>query len=392
MHTLVITNDFPPTFGGIETFIAELVGRFPPDQVTVLASTRAPFTPEETARADSSLPYQVVRHPDRTLWPTKKVAAFAAQVARDVRADAIWFGAAAPFALMARELTRRVEVGRTVATTYGHEVWWAAAPGARQALRRIGDSVDVVTYLTDYTGRRIAGAFSPAARARMVKLCAGVAFPAADAVRSPAAAARARAALALGDGPVVLCVSRLVPRKGQDRLIQGWPKVAAAHPEARLVIAGTGPYEAKLRAMAAASPAADSIVLAGRVEDARLAELYAAASVFAMPCRSRLFNLEVEGLGIVYLEAQAAGVPAVAGDSGGAPDAVLEGKTGFVVDGRGWRPVTARVAELLDDRERAAAMGAAGREWVRQEWGWQGRYETLAALLHPSPFPVRTGS
>ncbi|MDR1634808.1 MAG: glycosyltransferase family 4 protein [Bifidobacteriaceae bacterium] len=430
MHTLVITNDFPPNTGGIETFVAEMVNQFPPDEVTVLASTRAPFTAEQASRADAALPYQVVRHPARTLWPTRSMARFAAAIARGVQADAIWFGSAAPFALIARELSRRLGGVRIVATTHGHEVWWAAAPGTRQALRRIGDSVDVLTYLTDYTRQRIAKALSPAAAARMARLPGAVCLPAADAVRPPDsvpsagphpgaasanqegapsvaadAASPAPAPLTPGlpkaelsmpapapspdgagareDGPVVLCVSRLVPRKGQDQLIRGWPEVVAAHPGARLVIAGAGPYGAKLRRMAAASPAASSIELTGRVEDARLAELYAAAAVFAMPCRSRLLNLEVEGLGIVYLEASAAGVPVVAGDSGGAPDAVLEGKTGFVVDGRRWQPAAARIIELLDNPAQAAAMGAAGREWVRRDWTWPSRYQTLSALLHP---------
>ncbi|MDR2378450.1 MAG: glycosyltransferase family 4 protein [Bifidobacteriaceae bacterium] len=391
MHTLVVTNDFPPTLGGIETFVAELVGRFPPAEVTVLASTRAPFSAQQVARADSKLPYQVVRHPSRVLWPTQSVARFAADVARDVRADAVWFGAAAPFGLIAAGLRRRVDLGRIVATTHGHEVWWAAFPGTRQALRRIGDGVDVVTYLTDYTGRRIAPALSPPARRRMVKLSPAVTafapIPADAAPQFPDAAASAgasgRAALDHKGEAVVLCVSRLVPRKGQDQLIRGWPSVAAAHREAKLVIVGAGSYEPKLRRMAAASPAAGSIALVGKAPYERLAEFYQAARVFAMPCRSRWLGLEVEGLGIVYLEAQAAGLPVVAGDSGGAPDAVLEGQTGFVVDGRDWRAAAAKIIELLDDPVRAAAMGAAGRDWVRREWDWQSRYDTLAALLHP---------
>jgi phosphatidylinositol alpha-1,6-mannosyltransferase len=285
---------------------------------------------------------------------------------------------------MAPRLRARAGVGRLVATTHGHEVWWAALPGTRDALRRIGEGVDTVTYLTDYTARRIAPRLSPAARARMARLSPGVDGPGFGRRAAPPAPAEARAAFGLGDGPLVLCVSRLVPRKGQDRLIEGWPSVVAAHPKARLVIAGSGPYEARLRAMVAASRApAGSIVMTGRVGDRQLPGLYGAASVFAMPCRSGLRGLDVEGLGIVFLEAQAAGVPVVAGRSGGAPDAVLEGETGFVVDGRTPGPAAARIVELLDGPARATAMGAAGRDWVGREWDWQSRYESLARLLRP---------
>ncbi|MDR2454557.1 MAG: glycosyltransferase family 4 protein [Bifidobacteriaceae bacterium] len=381
MHTLVITNDFPPHVGGIERFVEELVGRFPPERVTVLASSRGRLTREELARADAARPYRVIRHPDRILLPTPRVTRFAIKLARHIGADSIWFGAAAPLALMARDLRRSLDLKRIVATTHGHEVWWALTPPSRVALARIGDSVDHLTYIADYTRGRIAPALSPAGRARLVRLTPGV-TPAAFA-QPPAGHGAAGAAQQPAAAPVVLSVSRLVPRKGQDQLIRGWPRVVAAHPDARLVIAGSGPYEPVLRRMAAASPAAASIELKGQVVGQPLIDLYARADVFAMPCRTRLAGLEVEGLGIVYLEAGAAGVPVVAGDSGGAPEAVLPGRTGFVVDGRSPEPAAARIIELLDDPARARAMGGAGREWVRRDWDWQTRHETLAALLNP---------
>jgi len=181
----------------------------------------------------------------------------------------------------------------------------------------------------------------------------------------------------LGEAPVVVCVSRLVARKGQDVLVAGWPRVLARHPRARLLLVGGGPLEASLRRGIAARGLGDSVVLTGPVAPEQLPQHYAAGDVFAMPCRTRRFGWDVEGLGIVYLEASATGLPVVGGDSGGAPDAVLEGETGWVVPG-GSVPVAAeRMAALLADPVAARAAGEKGRAWVERDWRW----DTLAARL-----------
>jgi phosphatidylinositol alpha-1,6-mannosyltransferase len=187
-----------------------------------------------------------------------------------------------------------------------------------------------------------------------------------------AGGAEVRARYGLGDRPVVVCVSRLVPRKGQDVLIRALPAIQRRVPGAALLIVGGGPYLKKLQAMAG-----PDVVLTGSVPWQELPAHYDAGDVFAMPCRTRRAGLEVEGLGIVFLEASATGLPVVAGRSGGSPDAVLEGETGYVVDGRSVSAVANAVAGLLADPARAAAMGARGRAWVEAEWRW----DILAARL-----------
>jgi phosphatidylinositol alpha-1,6-mannosyltransferase len=194
---------------------------------------------------------------------------------------------------------------------------------------------------------------------------------------------RVRERHGLGSAPVCVCISRLVPRKGQDRLVQAWPRVVARVPEARLLLVGGGPYERRLRRLAAASPVADRIHLAGEVAWEELPAHYAAGDVFAMPCRTRRGGLDVEGLGMVFLEAAACGRPVVAGTSGGAPEAVQDGVTGHVFDPRAPHVVAATIAGLLDDPARAAAMGAAGRAWVEQRWSWTTIATTFADLLEP---------
>jgi phosphatidylinositol alpha-1,6-mannosyltransferase len=176
-------------------------------------------------------------------------------------------------------------------------------------------------------------------------------------------------------------VSRLVPRKGQDTLIRAMPAIRRRVPDAALLIVGAGRDLPRLRRLAAATGVERQVVFTGGVPWAELPAHYAAGDVFAMPCRTRRAGLDVEGLGIVYLEASATGLPVVTGDSGGAPDAVLDGETGFVVPGRSTGLLADRIARLLADRDGARAMGEKGRAWVEREWRWDTLADRLGVLL-----------
>ncbi|MEV4879808.1 glycosyltransferase family 4 protein [Streptomyces cyaneofuscatus] len=382
-RTLVVTNDFPPRQGGIETFVHAMTGRFPAGSVVVYTSAE----PGAVAH-DAALPYPVIRDPARMLLPTPRATARAVELARLHGCYSVWFGAAAPLGLMAGRLRREAGVRRAVATTHGHEVWWSRTPGARTLLRRIGARTDTVTYLGAATRAPIAAALGPAAARRMVRLAPGVdaeAFRVRDGERDPVRAGHQeiRERYGIGARPVILCAARLVPRKGQDTLIRALPAVRRAVPGAVLLLTGDGPYARTLRRLAADTGVADHVILVGGQPHAQMPGHYAAADVFAMPCRTRRRGLEVEGLGIVFLEAAAAGLPVLVGDSGGAPDAVRDGETGHVVDGRDVDAVADRLVGLLRDREAAAAMGEKGRAWVREAWGWDSAYATLEGLLTP---------
>nr|WP_240897773.1 glycosyltransferase family 4 protein [Kineococcus vitellinus] len=203
----------------------------------------------------------------------------------------------------------------------------------------------------------------------------------------PRARERVRARYGLGERPVVVCVSRIVARKGQDVLVRALPAIRRAVPGAALLLVGDGPHRRAVERAAADAGVREHVVLTGAVPWERTPDLYAAGDVFCMPTRTRLGGLEPEALGICYLEAAACGLPVVAGDSGGAPDAVLDGVNGHVVDGRSTAAVAARVSELLLDRERARRFGAAGREWVSRRWGWAEQTRRLASLLAGDDVP-----
>ena len=381
-RVLIVTNDFPPRRGGIQSFVHALAARLPEDAVCVYAPAW-----DGAAGFDARQPFPVVRHRTSLMLPVPTVARRAAGILAAYDCDTVLFGAAAPLGLLAPAL-RRAGARRIVALTHGHEAGWAALPVARSLLRRIGDEVDVMTYLGEYFRVRLASALSPQAAARMVRLAPGVDTAA---FRPGAGGAAIRQRLGIGPSrPVVVCVSRMVPRKGQDTLLRAWPQVRAEiGGDPLLLLVGDGPYRAELGRLADRLRLDGSVVFAGPVPSKELPAYYDAGNVFAMPCRTRRGGLDVEGLGIVYLEASATGLPVVGGDSGGAPDAILAGETGYVVPGRSEEALAGRLIELLGDRAGAAAMGEKGEAWVDSEWRWELVAERLGQILAGAPIGPR---
>ena len=372
-RVLLVTNDFPPRRGGIQSYLGEFVGRLVQagsHEMTVYAPQwKGAAAFDDSARTAG---YRVVRHPGTLMLPGPAVDARMRRLIAEHDIDTVWFGAAAPLALLAQR-ARLAGARRVLASTHGHEVGWSMLPVARSVLRQIGDGTDVVTFVSRYTRSRFASAFGPEASLEYLP-------PGVDTDRfrpDPAGRAELRDRYRLGGRPTVVCVSRLVPRKGQDVLIKALPSIRRRADGAALVIVGGGPYLETLRTLAQDCGVADHVTFTGGVPGDELPAHHALADLFAMPCRTRGGGMDVEGLGIVFLEASATGVPVIAGESGGAPEAVQHNKTGLVVDGRSVDKVADAVTELLTDRDRAAAMGAAGRQWVTSQWRW----DTLAARL-----------
>ncbi|RTE50762.1 glycosyltransferase family 4 protein [Actinobaculum sp. 352] len=360
--TLLVTNDFPPRKGGIQTYLEGFARLLDPEQFVVYCSSPPGGGAEEY---DGAQPWRTYRYPGTMMLPTPRVRREMQRIIREHSVDNVWFGASTPLGIMG-EAARDAGATHIIATTHGHEIGWSMLPGARQFLRRILTHADTVTYLTEATLRRLRGCLGDVHRVRLPGGIDPEAFAFSATWRT---ALRERYGIA-DDAPVVVCISRLVERKGQDTLIAAWPQVCARFPRAQLVIVGKGPYEARLRELAATSPAADAITFTGEVPYEELAAHYSLGDIFAMPCRTRGGGLDIEGLGIVYLEAYAAGLPAISGDSGGAPEAVLPGKTGLVASGHSVEASIAALCYLLEDPDRAKAMGRAGKEWLDQAWRW----------------------
>jgi phosphatidylinositol alpha-1,6-mannosyltransferase len=370
-RVLLVTNDFPPRPGGIQSFLYGLVSQLPPQDVVVYSSQWRGWEQWDAAQG-----FAVVRESTSVLLPTPTVRRRAVALMHEHGCDAVWFGAAAPLGQLAPAL-RRAGAQRIVATTHGHEAGWAVTPGARQMLARIAGAVDVMTYLGDYTRGKLARAIGSRNAGKLHRLSPGVDTTA----FRPGLGADVRQSLGLEDRPVAVCVSRLMPRKGQDVLIRAWPRVQRRVPDAALLLVGGGPSRSRLTKLAESTGVASSVFFTGSVDWPLLPAYYGAGDVFVMPCRTRLGGLDVEGLGIVFLEAAACGLPVIAGNSGGAPDAVADGITGHVVDGRSVTEVADAIVELLGDPERAAMMGRRGREWVEQKWTWAAAAARLTELV-----------
>jgi phosphatidylinositol alpha-1,6-mannosyltransferase len=368
---LVVTNDFPPRPGGIQSFLHGVLTHLDPADVVVFTSRWGAWE-----QWDAAAGFPVVRHDTGVLLPTPAVRRHAVQLFDEHGCTDVWFGAAAPLGLLAPAL-RAAGARRMVATTHGHEVGWAAIPGARSLLRRIAADVDVLTYLGDYTRQRLAAAIGSHA-SKLQRLTPAVDT---DLFRPDVDGWARREQLGWGGRPVVVCVSRLMPRKGQDTLVRALPEIRRRAGDVGLLLVGGGPSRSRIESLAKEYGVAGDVHITGSVPFEELPSFYRAGDVFAMPCRERLNGLDVEGLGMVFLEAAACGLPVVAGRSGGSSDAVLDGDSGMLVNGRDVGEVAAAIAGLLADQGRAAAMGTRGREWVTQQWTWQVTAGRLTAML-----------
>jgi phosphatidyl-myo-inositol dimannoside synthase len=367
--TLLVTNDFPPRVGGIQRTLEALVRELPADRVAV-------FCPawDGTAGYDAAAPFRVLRQPERFLRPTPGVARRVERAVDEVGAEVVVFGAAYPLAWLGPRLAARGVP--YLAAAHGFEYWLALAPGTHALMRHATSRAARVPVMCSAFIARTVRTAVP----RNVPV--SVLYPGADVDRFrpdlPTGDIRER--LGIGDRPLVVCVSRLVPRKGQDVLIRGLERVRRRVPDAALLLVGGGPDEARLRDLATAAPAG-SVFFAGEVGEADLARHYAVGDVFAMPCRTRRAGLEVEGWGNVFIEAAACGRPVVVGDSGGAREALVDGETGLLVNGADVNEVADAVAALLGDHERARAMGEAGRARVERAHRWPAIAERLAGWL-----------
>ncbi len=362
---IFITNDFGPRAGGIETFIIGLIQRLPYGVTTVYTSSQAD-TCDYDAGWLSEYGVRIVRDPAKILLPTPRVTRRIIRILKAEGIEIVAFGAAAPLAAMSYAL-RRAGARRIIALTHGHEVWWSKVFPFNAVMRLIGSSTDALTYLGEFTRKAISASLTPAAASAMVKIAPGI-----DTEHfAPVDSAALKSNLGLDAKKVIVSVGRLVHRKGQDNLIEAMSAIISEVPDAHLLLVGEGPYRDHLTKLVGKYNLQSNVTFIGRIQYEDLPKYICLGEIFAMPSRSRFFGLEVEGLGIVYLEASACGLPVIAGASGGAPDAVIEGVTGVVVDGLDSAAIAVAAIEMLNNPEKSQMMGAAGREWIVAKWRWQ---------------------
>ena len=367
MTSLLVTNDFPPKMGGIQSYLWELWRRLPAAETTVMT------TPYSGDRAwDAGQPFRVVRRRAPVLMPTRALARDVDALAREVGADVIFLDPALPLGM----LTARLGAAPVVVVLHGAEITVPGRLPTRPVLGRVLRSAAGVVAAGGYP---LAEAVHAAGRS----LPSLVVAPGVDAERfrpavDVAEKLAARAALGLdADARIVLGASRMVPRKGFDVLIAALGRLPR---DVQLVLVGDGRDRPRLERLAAASSLSHRVKFLGRVSAEDLPLAHRAADVFAMLCRDRWGGLEAEGFGIVFLEAGASGLACVAGRSGGSHEAVVDGETGYVVDPRDVGEITSRLRRVLDDPELRGRLGAAARARAEAEWSYDRRVEPLARL------------
>ena len=358
---LLVTNDLGPRAGGIETFVLGLIEGLPKDSLIIYTSSQ---------KGDKAFDAQllekfgavVIRDRAKMLLPTPRITRKAVKILKQQQIKNVWFGAAAPLALMAGKL-RSAGASNIVALTHGHEVWWAKIPILKSLLKKIIKDVDHLGYLGDFTKGEIAKISNQPQK--FLQIAPGI-----DTQHFAPKIARGDLIekYRLDGRRVIVSVGRLVHRKGQDELVKAMPKILEQFPDAILLFVGEGPIKQMLFNSAKQLGVLPKVVFAGRVSHHDLPDYICLGEIFAMPVRSRFSGLEVEGLGIVYLEASACGLPVIVGNSGGAVDAVLDKKTGLLVDGTKSDQIAQSICELLANPERAKQMGQAGRDWVIKNW------------------------
>jgi len=361
---LLITNDLGPRAGGIESFILGLLKRLPQGSVIVYTSSQ-PKSESFDKDLFDKFGVIIIRDRSKILLPTPRITRRAVKLMNQFDAKLIWFGAAAPLALMAAHL-RKNGANRIIALTHGHEVWWAKLPIFRQLLSKISKDVDVLTYLGEYTKNAIKKVVSD--QSKLIKIAPGIDV---DHFQPSEKSNDLIHKLNISNRPVIVSVGRLVHRKGQDKLIVAMSQVIKDFPTAVLLLVGEGPIKYMLQKLVQHHSLEKNVIFAGRVQLDELPRYIQLGQIFAMPARDRFFGLEVEGLGIVYLEASACALPVIVGNSGGAPDAVISEKTGLIVDGTSPDAIAKSIKTLLQQPELAKSYGSAGREWVVNEWRWE---------------------
>ncbi|MEA2452298.1 MAG: phosphatidyl-myo-inositol dimannoside synthase [Actinomycetota bacterium] len=358
-RALLVTTSFLPGRGGIESYLAELCLELAPD-LAVLAPAQRDGKP-----IPSDLPYRTFPYSSQTVVPGPALVRAIDSAARELEVDRILFGTPWPLSLIAARVA-------ALGYPYGFIVYGAellvptAAPGLRGLMLDVLAGSDFVLSCSNYTLDRLGSMLEARGRAmpQHERLPARV-----DMERFNPDVDTSAIRLQLGLVPedrVVLSFGRLVERKGVHRMIDVMAQVNERVPEAVFVVAGGGPEERNLRRQAEVS--AGRVVFAGRVSEADAPALFATADVFTLPVVDRYFGLEVEGLGVVMLEAGACGTPSVIGRSGGSPETVVDGETGFVIDARDRGVLADRVGYLLERPDEAAEMGRKARGFVEREF------------------------
>lgn len=353
-RTLFVTNDFPPRIGGAQSYYWGVIRTLDPSEVTILAPAHV-----DAATFDATHPYTVVRASTSVLWPTRAMLHTVEQLAARDGVELIQLGHPLPAGLLGPQLKERAGLPYIVFLGGAEVTVPGAIPGVNNMLRHVLGNASMCLTVSEYTAQAASRQVRDAVPAEVLRppLAVNGYVP-----PEPGESEALKRRFGI-DGELMVCVGRLVPRKGQDMLIDALALLRHEFPNLHLALIGEGRLATRLYDRAQRRGVGERVHLTGALADAAVRDWLRAADLFASPCRSRWGGFEVEGFGLVFAEAALAGLPVVAGRSGGAPESVVDGETGAVVDGGSAERVAATLKWLLRlSPERRREMGARGRE------------------------------
>lgn len=374
MKFLLVTNDFPPRYGGIEQYMLTLLRGLAPAEVVVVAPEA-----DGARQFDKATDFEVIRLPATRgrMWPSPSLANYLGNLAISRNVHFVAFASMLPLATLGPAISRYSNLPFVIWHHGAELAGVAKLPGLRQSMAALARKSSLQFVVSEWTlgeARRLLGATSP-----LRLLRAGVDL---SMFNPKVDGAQVRKMYGIENANVIVCVGRLVPRKGQDTLINAMPELLRRHPDTRLLLVGTGPSARRLRRLAELHGVSRAVHMTGEVESGLLPAHYAAGDIYASPIRTRKFGLEAEGLGVVFLEAAAMGLPLVVGRSGGTSEAIKDGVTGILVDGTEKSEVVEALDRLLGDAVLRNEMGDAGRRWMEcnfDEAGMAARFKEVVA-------------
>lgn len=371
---LFITLDFPPYKGGVATFYKNVCDFLPAEHLYVIAPQTL-----ESEKFDLSKKYRIYRKKmlskNSLVWP--KWAGLAKEVydiVKKEKIEAIIAGQILPIGTIAYIMKINKNIPYYI-FCHGRDVSMLSGRKKIIAKKVIREAKGIFVN-SNFTKHVIEDYKYPHSHIYTI-------YPCPEILSNPSdlEMIKIKNEYDLHNKKILLTVGRIIERKGHDMVIKSLPEIIKKHSNTIYVIVGEGPYKQALQALTWQYKVNNHVIFTGMIGDSEAACLYELCDIFIMPAR-QLANKDVEGFGIVYLEANLFGKPVIGGKSGGIPEAIVDEKTGILVDPTSIHEITSNVLYLLNNPDKAHVLGIQGMDRVHSQFQWHDQVEKIKKIIY----------